>query len=129
MEDGSWHLRGMEFHFIELPKLRRRRKGPETGLERMLEYLGNMGGEENMKVLANEDWRVAKMAELETLFRNDPDLLRDYLIREDNRRDYEYSLRESERRGREQMQRSFTDKLIAASWNPKEAAAFTGLSD
>ncbi|MBR1672445.1 MAG: PD-(D/E)XK nuclease family transposase, partial [Fretibacterium sp.] len=99
-EDGSWHMRGMEFHFIEMPKLKKRRGEPATGLERMLYYLGNIGGETRMRTLAMEDTRVARMAELEGLFRRDPNLLRDYWDREQARRDYNLALRDSEIRGK-----------------------------
>ncbi|MBR1672022.1 MAG: Rpn family recombination-promoting nuclease/putative transposase, partial [Fretibacterium sp.] len=95
VEDGAWHMRGMEFHFIEMPKLRKRRGEPVTGLERMLYYLGNIGGETRMRTLAMEDTRVARMAELEGLFRRDPNLLRDYWDREQARRDYNLALRNS----------------------------------
>ncbi|MBR1673240.1 MAG: PD-(D/E)XK nuclease family transposase [Fretibacterium sp.] len=100
VENGAWHLRGMEFHFIEMPKLRKRQQWPVTGLERMLYYLGGMGGAEEMQALAMEDTRVARMAELEGLFRRDPDLLRDYLNREQARRDYNLALKNSEARGK-----------------------------
>lgn len=97
VRDGSWRMRGLEFHFIEMPKVRR--DWPETGLERMLQYLGSIGGEKRMEALASVDARVAKMAELEMIFRSDPDLLTAYMLHEDNQRDYQLSLKDSERRG------------------------------
>lgn len=35
VRNHRWEMRGMEFHFLELPKLRCRRAGPRTGLERL----------------------------------------------------------------------------------------------
>ena len=80
VRDHRWAMKGMEFHFLELPKLRRRRVGPRTGLERLLSYLGNVGGEPAMQELAQADSRVERMMQLESLFTRDPDLLRDYFI-------------------------------------------------
>ena len=35
VENGAWHMRGMEFHFIEMPKLRELHKYPQgTGSPR-----------------------------------------------------------------------------------------------
>ena len=34
-------MKGMEFHFLELSKLRRRRVGPRTELKKLLNYLSN----------------------------------------------------------------------------------------
>ena len=70
----------MEFHFLELPKLRRRNVGPRTGLDRLLSYLGNVGGERAMREMAQTDSRIERMMQLESLFTKDPSLLRDYLI-------------------------------------------------
>ena len=35
VRNHRWEMRGMEFHFLELPKLRCRRVEPWTGLERL----------------------------------------------------------------------------------------------
>ena len=78
VENGAWHLRGMEFHFIEMPKLRELHQWPETGLERFLYYLGSLGGEKEMQTLGEKDERVAEMRQLEKIFRSDPDLVREY---------------------------------------------------
>ena len=88
-----WEMKGMEFHFLELPKLRRRGSGPRTGLDRLLSYLGNVGGVPAMQELAQVDSRVERMMQLESLFTRDPDLLRDYLIALRDRLDYEYSFK------------------------------------
>jgi len=93
VRDHRWAMKGMEFHFLELPKLRRRRVGPRTGLERLLSYLGNVGGEPAMQELAQADSRVERMMQLESLFTRDPDLLRDYFIDLRDRLDYENSFK------------------------------------
>ena len=99
----AWHMKGLEFHFIELTKLRKRGGEPRTGLERLMYYFGDIGGEKMMEALVKEDPRVAKMAQLEDLFRTDPDLLEDYFDQERARQDYEaamsYSREEGEKRG------------------------------
>ena len=93
IRDHRWSMKGMEFHFLELPKLRRRSVGPRTGLDRLLSYLGNVGGEQAMQELAQVDSRVERMMQLESLFTRDPDLLRDYLKDLRDRLDYENSFK------------------------------------
>jgi len=102
VRDHRWAMKGMEFHFLELPKLRRRRVGPRTGLERLLSYLGNVGGEPAMQELAQADSRVERMMQLESLFTRDPDLLRDYFIDLRDRLDYENSFKWARADGFEQ---------------------------
>ena len=102
VRDHRWAMKGMEFHFLELPKLRRRRVGPRTGLERLLSYLGNVGGEPAMQELAQADSRVERMMQLESLFTRDPDLLRDYFIDLRDRLDYENSFKWARADGLEQ---------------------------
>ena len=88
VKSHAWHMRGLEFHFIELPKLRRRGGEPRTGLERLMYYLGDIGGEEMQATLVKDDARIERMAQLEDLFRMDPDLLEDYLDQERAHWDY-----------------------------------------
>ena len=102
VRDHRWAMKWMEFHFLELPKLRRRRVGPRTGLERLLSYLGNVGGEPAMQELAQADSRVERMMQLESLFTRDPDLLRDYFIDLRDRLDYENSFKWARADGLEQ---------------------------
>ena len=156
VENNAWHMRGMEFHFIEVPKLRRLHKWPDTGLERMLYYLGSMGGEEEMQTLAAQDTRVADMMKLEEIFHSNPDLVREYQQREQDRLDYRLSLEARERRGEargisigeargisigrqegrnegitigeERAKRSIMERLIAGGISPQQAAAFTGMN-
>ena len=102
VRDHSWAMRGMDFHFLELPKLRRRGAGPRTGLDRLLSYLGDVGGEQAMQELAQVDSRVERMMQLESLFTRDPDLLRDYLKDLRDRLDYENSFKWARTDGLEQ---------------------------
>ena len=144
VRDHRWAMKGMEFHFLELPKLRRRRVGPRTGLERLLSYLGNVGGEPAMQELAQADSRVERMMQLESLFTRDPDLLRDYFIDLRDRLDYENSFKwaradgleqgraEGEARGRaegEARGRADTARnLLRMGLAPSQIAEATGLS-
>ena len=102
VRDHRWAMKGMEFHFLELPKQRRRSVGPRTGLDRLLSYLGNVGGEPAMQELAQADSRVERMMQLESLFTRDPDLLRDYFIDLRDRLDYENSFKWARADGLEQ---------------------------
>ena len=102
VRDHRWEMRGMEFHFLELPKLRRRGSGPRTGLDRLLSYLGNVGGEGTMQEIAQVDSRVERMMQLESLFMRDPDLLREYLKDLRDRLDYENSFKWARTDGLEQ---------------------------
>ena len=62
-------------------------------MDRLLSYLGNVGGEQAMQELAQADSRVERMMQLESLFTRDPDLLRDYLKDLRDRLDYENSFK------------------------------------
>ena len=105
VESGAWSMRGLEFHIIELPKLRRLRRKPRTGLENFLYYLCDIGGEKMMQAVAEADWRVAEMRRLEEQFRSNPALMVDYQNHEQARRDFEMEVRlreaESEAHGEE----------------------------
>ena len=140
VENGAWHMKGMEFHFIEVPKLRELHRWPVTGLERILYYLGSMGGEKEMQALEAEDTRVADMRQLERIFRSDPDLVREYQQREQDKLDYRLSLEAREKRGeargkargisigRSEERKVIMERLIAGGISPQQAAAFTGMN-
>ena len=72
---------------------------PQTELERLLYYLGNIGGKKMMEALAKEDPRIAKLMQLEELFLSDPDLVEEYLAEERARQDYRAELKAREARG------------------------------
>ena len=104
---GEWDLQGLEFHFIEMPKVRRLCKGraPETGLENFLYYFGNIGGNEMVQAIAEKDWRVAKMLELEEQFQEDPLQMVAYELAEQAHRDFELECQRRETRGEKRGER------------------------
>ena len=53
-----------------------------------------------MQMLAEQDTRVAQMRQLEDIFRSNPDLVREYQQREQDKLDYRLSLEAREERGR-----------------------------
>ena len=85
-----------------------------------------------MQTLAAQDARVADMMKLEEIFHSNPDLVREYQQREQDRLDYRLSLEASEKRGitigRSQERKLIMERLIAGGISPQQAAAFTGLS-
>ena len=86
------HCDSIEFHFLEIPKLRKLKKIPQTGLERLLTYMGSIGGAESMKELAKVDSDIDRILRLEEIFIKDPSQWVDYLMRERAKTDYEHSL-------------------------------------
>ncbi len=139
----AWHIKGLEFHFVELTKLRERGGEPLTGLERFMYYFGDIGGEEMMEALVQADPRVARMTQLEDLFRMDPNLLEDYFDQERAHQDYEaaisYSRAEGEKRGiklgreegltqgREEEKFATARRMKAGGMSDPQIAQFTGL--
>ena len=81
-----------------------------------------------MQTLAEQDTRVADMMKLEEIFHSNPDLVREYQQREQDRLDYRLSLEASEKRGEDRARHSIMERLIAGGISPQQAAAFTGLS-
>ena len=146
VETGSWRMRGMEFHFIEIPKLRAKMRKeklwPETGLERLLYYLGSIGGEKDMITLSKEDSRVEKMLKLEQIFSEDSGLLDDYLDWEHDKWDYEASMKASREWGlsegraegraeglSEGTMRTLVTLVINGLLSLKDAALTAGMSE
>ena len=132
VRNHRWEMRGMEFHFLELPKIRRRRAGSRTGLERLLSYLGNIGGEKAMQELAQADPRVERMMQLESLFTKDPNLLRDYFFSRRDRVDYERarqdSFAEGEAKGRAECVEETAAALLRENVDILLVSRVTGLS-
>ena len=128
VRNHRWEMHGMEFHFLELPKLRRRRAGPRTGLERLLSYLGNVGGEKAMQELAQADPRVERMMELESLFTKDPNLLRDYFFSKRDRVDYERARRDSFAEGKAEGVEETAAALLREKVDILLVSRVTGLS-
>ena len=144
VRDHRWEVRGMEFHFLEIPKLRRRKVFPRTGLERLLSYLGNIGGERTMQEMVQTDSRVERMMQLESLFTRDPHLLRDYFISRRDRADYENSFKqaridgfaegqaeghaEGHAEGRAEGRAEVAQRMLEMNWDPEQIVQATGLS-
>ncbi|MBQ7570534.1 MAG: Rpn family recombination-promoting nuclease/putative transposase [Synergistaceae bacterium] len=110
VENNSWHIRGMEFHFIEIPKLkaefkRKEKSWPATGLERVLYYFGSIGGEQDMQALAEQDARIKKFMELEREFTKDPNLLSNYLDWKVEKKFYNAALKDREEIGEKRGER------------------------
>ena len=93
----------LEFHFLELPKLAGRvREGDveDTGLSRLLRYLGRMGGEAEMERLAERDVGIERLRKGERSFFREPGNLALYRLRERAETDYLNALKNREERGR-----------------------------
>ena len=123
----AWRMKGLEFHFIELPKLRKRGGDPRTGLERLMYYFADIGGEDMMNTLAQEDPRVARMAQLEELFSMDPDLLEDYLDQEQAHKDYEAAMVYSRAEGRDEALLATARRMKAMGLLDAQIAQATSL--
>ena len=96
-----------------------------------------------MATLVKDDPRVARMAQLEDLFRTDPNLLEDYFDQERAHQDYEaaisYSRAEGEKRGiklgreegltqgREEEKFATARRMKAGGMSDPQIAQFTGL--
>ena len=65
--DGYRLLEDMEFHFLELPKMRALKRSPRTPLEKWLYYLSNAEGE-TMDQIAEEIPMIQKARMCEELF-------------------------------------------------------------
>lgn len=103
INNGAWRLRGMEFHFIDIAKLRAKmikdKSWPKTGLERLLYYLGSIGGERDMQAIAKEDSMVDKMLKLEDIFKENPGLFAAYTDWEFEKRMYNANIKAIEGHG------------------------------
>ena len=101
VEDHRCYSDSLEFHFLELPKLRRLvRAGrvEETGLSRMLRYLGRIGGEKEMERLAEQDSGVERVHDgVRSFFRTTGNLAL-YMMRERAETDYRNAMKYAEER-------------------------------
>ena len=99
-------FREVEFHMIELPKFRHylKKSGmkPEDDLEELLCYFGNVGGKKFMEEIAERNEMIARYQELERLFDRDPIEIRNFLINERMKVDYQYNLEDAREEGLEE---------------------------
>ena len=103
VENHKCYCSGIEMHFLELPKMRKlgRGKSPDrmTGLERMLMYMGTMGGTEALNEIAAYDSDIRRILNMEEAFVKTPELWVNYLIREREQFDWENYVRSREAKG------------------------------
>ena len=129
----------LEFHFLELPKLERRVKAHEvedTGLSRLLRYLGRIGGKEEMERLAERDAGIERLRAEERSFFQKPGNLTLYRIREREEIDYRNALKraaekaagEAEARGEARGRAEAARRMLNAHLSPEQISEFTGLS-
>ena len=94
VEDHGCYNDLLEFQFFELPKLERLyessrgKEEEETGLERLMRYLGRIGGEEEMDRLAAQDVGIDRLRRGEEFFFREPGNLASYRMRERAETDY-----------------------------------------
>ena len=87
-EDHRCYSDLLEFHFFELSKLKRLfemgclEELEETGLERLLRYLGRIGGESEMDRLVEQDPGIERLRHGEQSFFRVPGNLASYRMRE-----------------------------------------------
>ena len=90
-ENHRCYTDGLEFHFLELPKLKRCFRSGEledTGLSRLLRYLGRMGGKQEMDRLAEQDTGVEQLERgVRSFFRSRGNLAL-YMLQERAETDY-----------------------------------------
>ena len=104
VEDHRCRSDLLEFQFFELGKLRRlyesggMERGAETGLERLLRYLGRIGGEAEMERLAERDAGIERLRRGERLFFRTPGNLALYRMHEREETDYHNTFRLAERK-------------------------------
>ena len=144
VENYKCYCSGVEMHFLELPKMRKlgRGKSPDrmTGLERMLMYMGTMGGTEALNEIAAYDPDIRRILNMEEAFVKTPELWVDYLIREREQSDWDNYVRSREARGRAQGMAqgkaegkvegiaSTARRMLALNFTSEQISQATGLS-
>ena len=136
VENHKCYCSGVEMHFLELPKMRKlgRGKSPDrmTGLERMLMYMGTMGGTEALNEIAAYDPDIRRILNMEEAFVKTPELWVDYLIREREQSDWDNYVRNREARGRAQGKvegiASTARRMLALNFTSEQISQATGLS-
>ena len=106
LEDHRCYSDLLEFQFFELPKLKRLFEAgslvtaEETGLERLLRYLGRIGGDAEMERLAEQDPGIEQLRRGEQSFFRIPGNLASYRMRERAETDYRNAFKYAEAKGR-----------------------------
>ena len=133
-EDGYRLLEDIEFHFLELPKMRTLQRLPRTPLEKWLYYLNNAEGE-TMDRIAKETPMIEKARTCEELFAQMEHERRLYELREKGLHDLASLQKHARREGREEgREEGRTEALRSAARNmlckgmaPALVAEVTGL--
>ena len=138
---------GMEFHFIEMPKLKRLTAAgrvEDVGLSRVMKYLGRIGGEVEMERLVKCDRGIERLEDgVRTFFRKRGNLAL-YRMRERAETDYRSNLKfavqeamtEGESRGRDlgrlegrlESRVETARRMLDMSLSPSQISQATGLS-
>ena len=134
---------GMEFHFLELPKLERLTAAgivEDTGLIRVMRYLGRIGGEPEMEHLVTSDRGIGRLDEgVRTFFRERGNLAL-YKLNERAETDYRNALNFAEQEGMAQGmaqgeavgeargKAETARRMLAHGLPPEQIVEFTGLS-
>ena len=141
-EDHRCYSDLLEFQFFELPKLDRLfRTGSltssdETGLERLLRYLGRIGGDGEMERLAEQDPGIERLRKGERSFFRMPGNLALYRMYERAETDYRNAFRKAEERaeakgraeGEARGRADTARRMLACGVPDSQIAEFTGLS-
>ena len=131
VENHKCYCSGVEMHFLELPKMRKlgRGKSPDrmTGLERMLMYMGTMGGTEALNEIAAYDPDIRRILNMEEAFVKTPELWVNYLIREREQSDWDNYVRSREARGEAKGRAETAGNLIRMGLDLDKIAQATGL--
>ncbi len=131
-ENHKCYCSGIEMHFLELPKMRKlgRGKSPDrmTGLERMLMYMGTMGGTEALNEIAAYDPDIRRILNMEEAFVKTPELWVNYLIREREQSDWDNYVRSREARGKAEGIASTARRMLALNFTSEQISQATGLS-
>ena len=138
-EDHRCYSDSLEFHFLELPKLRqlvRAGRVEETGLVRMLRYLGRIGGKKEMERLVEQDSGVARVHDGVRSFYRTSGNLALYMLKARAETDYRNEMKYAEERAWAKGEARGEAKGIAATArrmlgrgvSPEQVVDFTGLS-
>jgi predicted transposase/invertase (TIGR01784 family) len=136
VENHKCYCGGIEMHFLEIPKLKRREKkeAPDklTGLERMLTYMGTVGETNTLSQIAQYDSDIERILRLEDMFVKNPETWVSYLLREREQTDWDNYVKqkvskaaaEGEAKGKAET----AVKLLKVGMDKKMISEVTGLS-
>lgn len=132
----------LEFQFFELPKLERLfeagklRRAEETGLERLLRYLGRIGGEAEMERMVEQDPGIERLRKGEQSFFRMPGNLASYRMRERAETDYRNAFKNAaakaeargEAKGRAESKADIARRMLIMNFTIEQISQATELS-